>query len=114
MTSTNPVQAGASIVADLAAKVLPQSNIFTIQGRTLKLDSRADIEPHVKSLLAIKDTVEEIHFGGNTLGVEACAALAEALPQLRVLKVRLNTGWSHLLTIPGRRLRRHIYGAIDY
>lgn len=32
--------------------------------------------------------VEEVHFGGNTLGVEASEALAEVLANLKSLKVR--------------------------
>lgn len=62
--------------------------IFSIQGRSLKLDTRADIAP----ILAEYDpaVVEEIHFGGNTIGIEASQALAEFLEKTQVLKVRLS------------------------
>ncbi|KAI5121158.1 hypothetical protein M0805_007155 [Coniferiporia weirii] len=59
---------------------------FSIHGRGLKLNTRADIEPHLETLRATKD-VEEVHFGGNTLGVEASEALAEVLFTLKSLKV---------------------------
>lgn len=59
---------------------------FSIHGQGLKLNTRADIEPHLKALRETKD-VEEVHFGGNTLGVEASEALAEVLKDLKLLKV---------------------------
>ena len=60
--------------------------IFSIHGRGLKLDTREDIAP----ILAEHDPalVEEIHFGGNTIGIEASQALAEFLTKTQVLKVR--------------------------
>ncbi|PPR03506.1 hypothetical protein CVT24_006994 [Panaeolus cyanescens] len=61
------------------------SKIFSLQGRGLKLDSREDIEPHLKDV--DPKTIEEIHFGGNTIGVDASAALAEFLEKTEVLKV---------------------------
>lgn len=61
------------------------SKVLSLIGKGLKLDTRADIEPW---LTAVDPTViEEIHFGGNTLGVEASAALAEFLEKTTVLKV---------------------------
>ncbi|KAG6813593.1 hypothetical protein H0H92_009638 [Tricholoma furcatifolium] len=58
---------------------------FSLSGRGLKLDTRADLEP----ILATVDptVIEEIHFGGNTLGVEASQALGEFLAKTTVLKV---------------------------
>ena len=65
---------------------------FSIHGRGLKLTTRDDIEPHLKTLREMKD-VEEVHFGGNTLGVEASEALAEVLVGLKSLKVRAYIVW---------------------
>ena len=62
------------------------SRVFSIRGQGLKLDTKADIEPHLKTLRGMKD-VEEVHFSGNTLGVEASEALAEVLKDLKSLKV---------------------------
>ncbi|PCH39884.1 RNI-like protein [Wolfiporia cocos MD-104 SS10] len=60
------------------------SRIFSLQGRGLKLDTRADIEPYLKD---VPTTIEEIHLGGNTIGVEAAQALAEFLSKTTALKV---------------------------
>lgn len=60
--------------------------IFTIHGKSLKLNTRADIEPHLKDV--DPTLIEEIHFGGNTLGVDASTALAEFLSKATNIKVR--------------------------
>lgn len=60
--------------------------LFTIEGRGLKLDTAADVEPHIKDLQA--NDVEEVRFLGNTLGVEACRLLGEVLATKKNLKVR--------------------------
>jgi hypothetical protein len=65
------------------------SRVFTIHGKGLSLTTREDIEPHLKELRKIKE-LEEVHFGGNTLGVGACEALAEELKGANTLKVRLS------------------------
>ncbi|KAB5588186.1 Ran GTPase-activating protein [Ceratobasidium theobromae] len=62
------------------------SKVFTIHGKALTLTTREDIEPYLKQLREIKD-LEEVHFGGNTLGVEACKALAEVLKEVNTLKI---------------------------
>lgn len=64
---------------------------FSIKGLGLKLTSAADIEPHLDALRALGDDVQEVHLGGNTLGVEASEALAEVLKTLKQLKVRRDT-----------------------
>ncbi|KDN45218.1 RNI-like protein [Tilletiaria anomala UBC 951] len=64
----------------------PSRTSFSLQGKNLKLDTAADIEPHLEELRAIEN-LEEIHLGGNTLGVGACQALAKELEQKRSLKV---------------------------
>ncbi|KAG6853932.1 hypothetical protein C0991_012424 [Blastosporella zonata] len=61
------------------------SRVLSLNGKGLKLNTRADIEPW---LAAVDPTViEEIHFGGNTLGVEASQALGEFLEKATVLKI---------------------------
>ncbi|PWN26729.1 RNI-like protein [Jaminaea rosea] len=59
---------------------------FSIAGRNLKLDSAADIQPHLDELNAIPD-LTEVHFGGNTLGVPACEALAAVLATKKKLRI---------------------------
>ncbi|RKP14645.1 hypothetical protein BJ684DRAFT_1644, partial [Piptocephalis cylindrospora] len=50
----------------------------SIAGRGLKLDTAADMEPHLAELAKIED-LREICLSGNTVGVEAAQALGEAL-----------------------------------
>lgn len=65
------------------------SRSFSIHGKGLKLETKEDIEPHLAAIRAVPGGVEEIHFGGNTLGVPACLALAETLKGINTLKVSL-------------------------
>ena len=62
---------------------------FSIQGKGLKFDTRAHIEPYLKQIEAI-DAIEEIHLGGNTFGTEPCVALAETLKGIDTLKVKIH------------------------
>lgn len=62
------------------------SKVFSLEGKGLKLDSAADVEPHIKSLRAMED-VEEVRLLGNTLGVEACKVLGEVLETKKTLQV---------------------------
>jgi Ran GTPase-activating protein 1 len=63
--------------------------IFSLEGKGLKLDTAADLEPHIESLRSMSD-VEEVRFLGNTLGVEACKTLGEVLETKKSLQVSLN------------------------
>jgi Ran GTPase-activating protein (RanGAP) involved in mRNA processing and transport len=59
---------------------------LSLHGKGLKLNTREDILPYLKDIDAT--LLEEIHLGGNTIGVEASQALAEFLAKTQVLKVR--------------------------
>lgn len=61
-------------------------NVFTLTGRSLKLDTEEHIESHLKPLIA-SETITEIHLGGNTLGAPACSALASVLKTKKTLQV---------------------------
>jgi len=61
-------------------------NIFSLSGRSLKLDTEEHIESHLKPLIA-SENVTEIHLGGNTLGAPACEALASVLKTKKALQV---------------------------
>ena len=61
--------------------------IFTLHGRGLKLDTRADIEPYLTGFDPA--LIEEVHFGGNTVGIEASEAIADFLGKTTSLKVRV-------------------------
>lgn len=62
------------------------SRSFSIHGKGIKFETREDIEPYLKEIRAISGGAEDIHFGGNTLGVEPCRALAETLKSIDTLK----------------------------
>ncbi|KAJ3573994.1 hypothetical protein NP233_g2075 [Leucocoprinus birnbaumii] len=61
------------------------SKVFSLQGQGLKLDTAADIEPHLANV--DPTIIEEIHMGGNTIGVEAAEALGKFLEKTQVLRV---------------------------
>lgn len=65
---------------------MASTKIFSIEGKGLKLDTAADLEPHVAELRA--NDVEEVRLLGNTLGVEACKTLGEILATKKNLRVR--------------------------
>ncbi|WFD02763.1 Ran GAP Rna1 [Malassezia obtusa] len=62
------------------------NGVFTLVGKNLKLNSKEDIAPYLKEIENI-NPLNEVHFGGNTLGVGACVALAETLRKKTSLKV---------------------------
>ncbi|KAF1932082.1 ran GTPase activating protein 1 [Didymella exigua CBS 183.55] len=62
------------------------SKLFSLEGKGLKLTTAEDIEPHIQALKENND-VEEVRFLGNTLGIEACEALAKVLETKKSLKV---------------------------
>ncbi|KAJ7451592.1 hypothetical protein FB451DRAFT_1051315 [Mycena latifolia] len=57
-------------------------SILSLEGKGLKLNTRADIEPWFADVDPTK--IEEIHFGGNTVGVDASLALAEFLQKTTI------------------------------
>lgn len=63
---------------------------FSILGKNIKANSKADLEPYLSELAGATD-VEEVHFGGNSLGVEACEAIAAVLKEKKSLKVGLTS-----------------------
>ena len=65
---------------------MSSAKVFSLSGRSLKLDSEEDIEPHLKPLI-LADAVEEIYLGGNTLGAPACKSLASLLRTKTTLQV---------------------------
>lgn len=61
--------------------------VFSLEGQGLRLETAEDMEPHLRALRDGPD-VREIRLGGNTLGVDACKALAEVLESKEKLEVR--------------------------
>ncbi|CAO2656705.1 Nn.00g055080.m01.CDS01 [Neocucurbitaria sp. VM-36] len=62
------------------------SNVFSLEGKGLKLTTAADIEPHIEALKGNSE-VDEVRLLGNTLGIEASEALAKVLESKKGLKV---------------------------
>jgi Ran GTPase-activating protein 1 len=60
-------------------------DVFSLEGKALKLDNAADIAPHIASLES-NPNVKEINFAGNTLGIGACEALAKVLESKKSLE----------------------------
>jgi Ran GTPase-activating protein 1 len=73
-------------MATTAPTTAPSVKIFSILGKGLKANTAADLEPYLSELKQLED-VEEVHFGANSLGVEACEAIAEVLKGKKSLKV---------------------------
>lgn len=62
------------------------SKVFSIEGKGLKLTTAEDIAPHIEELTN-NESVEEIKFLGNTLGIGASEALAKVIETKKNLKV---------------------------
>lgn len=65
---------------------MASSKIFTLEGKGLKLDTAEQIEPHIKDLQS-DDSVEQVLFLGNTLGIGASEALAKVLSTKKNLQI---------------------------
>lgn len=61
-------------------------SLYTFDREGLKLDSAQDVEKYVREIEQRKDEITEIKFAGNTLGIGACQALANAIRQLSNLE----------------------------
>jgi len=77
------------LITLIFANMAPNTKIFSLEGKGLKLDTKEDVEVHIKNLREMQD-VEEIRLLGNTLGVEACKVLGEVLETKKTLQVRHN------------------------
>lgn len=89
-------------MAAAASLTKAADGVFSIHGKGLKLTTRDEVAPYCKALEEMGPEVTEIRLGGNTLGVEACQALAEVIQTKRQLKVSapaLPSGRVHDLSI---------------
>ncbi|KAF4948703.1 hypothetical protein FSARC_13668 [Fusarium sarcochroum] len=59
--------------------------VFSLEGKSLKLDTAEDLEPHIAPLRS--QDVEEVRILGNTLGVGACKLLGEVLATKKNLRI---------------------------
>lgn len=62
------------------------STIYSIQGKSLKLNTAEDVKQFCDEIKA--QSFSEIRLSGNTLGIDACAAIAQALigKNLKIVK----------------------------
>lgn len=60
--------------------------VYSLAGKSLKLDSAEDAAPYVAELAQLEH-VEELHLCGNTIGVGAAQAFASVLSTKTTLKV---------------------------
>lgn len=82
-----PVQTRAA-ARSRAEPTATSDTILSLEGLTLKFDTLASIQPYLDQLHAVK-ALEEVRFGGNTLGIEACAGVGDALSTKQGLQVSL-------------------------
>jgi Ran GTPase-activating protein (RanGAP) involved in mRNA processing and transport len=89
-------------------------SVYSLKGKGLRLDTREDVEPYLRDI--DPEQLEEIHLGGNTIGVEAALALASVLQKASKLKVR-NLFVTLCMYIDrqnvGGRFRRYLHGTVD-
>jgi Ran GTPase-activating protein (RanGAP) involved in mRNA processing and transport len=75
---------------------MSSTKVFSILGKNLKAETGQDLEPYLTELKEMED-VEEVHFGGNSLGVDACKAIAETLKTKKQLKVCFESLGFHIV-----------------
>lgn len=79
-------QRRASRGTDTAIPIEQTDKLYSLVGKQLKLDDAAAVQPYLDQLASLPD-VEEVRFGGNTLGIQACEAIAKELESKRNLRV---------------------------
>ncbi len=70
--------------------------VYSLHGSVLKFDDLPSIEPYLTQLDEVKD-LQEVRFGGNTLGVDACKGVADALAEKNNLQVSSDSIYTLLL-----------------
>lgn len=63
------------------------AKILDIRGQSLKINTAGDVLPLLKGF--DPTSIEEVHLGGNTIGVEAAQEFAKFLEKTQNLKVLL-------------------------
>ena len=72
--------------ADPLVQIDTSSTVYSLQGLVLKFDTLESIQPYLDQLEQVQD-LQEVRFGGNTLGVEACQGVARVIEKKKGLKV---------------------------
>ncbi|KAK3659063.1 Ran GAP Rna1 [Elasticomyces elasticus] len=64
----------------------PNPSTFSLRNRALKLNTAADLTPHISPLLQSPSNITSLDLSGNTIGVSAAASLATHLYTLTTLE----------------------------
>lgn len=72
----------------LARPADTSDTVYSLHGSVLKFDDLPSIQPYLTQLDEVAD-LQEVRFGGNTLGVDACKGVADALAEKKNLKVSM-------------------------
>jgi len=64
--------------------MVKNTKILDIRGQSLKLDTAEDVAPLLEGF--DPTLIEEVHLGGNTIGIEAAQAFAKFLDKAQSLK----------------------------
>lgn len=81
---------------------------FSISGQKLKLDTASDVSDYVKQINKAKG-LEIVNLSGNTLGLEACKAIAAALEghlTLQVIKIKYLRTYLFILFLCNNKIYR--------
>ena len=71
----------------MTAQSVDLANVFSVEGKGIKLDTAEAVAEYVKHLQGMA-TVEEIRLSGSSYGIEATRAIADALKTKTTIKVR--------------------------
>lgn len=74
-----------AVVEEKVEEKIAEPTEFSLAGKALKLDTAEDVAEIVKEISALKN-LQKVSFVGNTLGIEASKALAEALDKQESLR----------------------------
>lgn len=76
------------MVSPINEYTLEDNTVFSIEGKGLKLNTAEDVQAFVDTIVQMDD-LQIIKLSGNTIGVEAGKALAEALQSRKNIRVCL-------------------------
>lgn len=77
------------------AEMVKNTKILDIRGKSLKLNTAADVTPLLEDF--DPTLIEEVHLGGNTIGIEAAQEFSKFLDKTQYLKVSSRSSISSCL-----------------
>ena len=67
--------------------MVSKPDTFVIKVESKQINSKEELEPYCKDLIAAKSTVQNVTFTGNSYGFDACTRIAQILEECKLLKV---------------------------